>query len=176
MLTKNFYYALSGYVRRIGAKSYTTSGFVDADGVSLGEVDCGSTAKPASVLGPLCMVNTDYYKTGEGVVFGTGTTPPTVNDYEMESPITGSTVISATAPGEAGVYVTIDETCMRISATYDVTNLTDQELALSEVGLFGCYRTSDPLLYDRTVLAEPIVIPAGQTVPVNYAIKFPYGT
>ncbi len=175
MLTKNFYYALSGYIRRVGAKGYTANGFVDADGTALGSVDCGTTTKPASVLGAMSVANTNYYKTGEGVVFGTGTTPPTVHDYEMDSPITGSDVISVTTPGESGVYVTIDDVCMRVSTTYDVTNLTEQELAISEIGLFGLYRTSDPLLYDHTVLDEPIIVPAGQTMPITYEIKFPYG-
>ena len=65
---------------------------------------------------------------------------------------------------------------VRISATHQVTNNTDADIAVSEIGCFGNLSASGkPFLLDHTVLETPVVVPAGKTVTMEYVIKFPYG-
>ena len=65
----------------------------------------------------------------------------------------------------------------RFSAVHQVTNNTDEEIAISEIGCFGSITNGGKvLMLDRTVLKTPVVIPPRETVPLEYVIKFPYGT
>lgn len=176
MLTKNFFRILDGYIRRTGAKSYTVAGLVNYNGSISSDLSVGASTKPQEILGALGTPRADtYYGTAGGVYFGTGTTPAKPDDFRMESPITDSSVLHVDAPGETGVYRSFDGDCYRISASYDVTNTTDHDLAISELGLFGAYSSTQAYLYDHTVLDEPIIIPAGATMPINYAFEFLYG-
>ena len=178
MLTKNTYYLLSAYLRRLTSGSYSTSGMIDANGNDIGAQVVGNSSKPMDMFGMMTVPrNNDMYGTQGGVWFGTGKTPARATDFEMESPITdGSslTIVSHTAD-TTPVTCTVDETCMRITNTYELTNHTDADIVISEVGLFGRCTSTLILLLDRTVLDEPIAIPPGETVPISYEIKFPYG-
>ncbi|MBQ1255643.1 MAG: hypothetical protein IIX91_07630, partial [Clostridia bacterium] len=60
---------------------------------------------------------------------------------------------------------------------HQVTNNTDEEITVSEIGCFGVLANGGKVcMLDRTVLEEPIVIPPKETVSLEYVIKFPYGT
>lgn len=110
-----------------------------------------------------------------GVYFGGGSTPATLNDYCLESPITsGLSVTNPTSPIEEsgnGKYT--------LSASYLVGNTSESDINIWEIGFFGFvgrYKSSTYYKYDtlfeRTVLTEPITIQPGESKIVTYKITF----
>lgn len=178
MLTKNTYYLMSGFLRRMDGGTVITDGMVDVKGNVLSAESVGSLTKPMDMFGAMCYPRSNnLYGTDFGVFFGTGKTPARTTDYQMETPITDGTSLAVISHASAavGIPCTFDTSCMRITNTYELTNNTDADIAISEIGLFGRFTSTKILLLDHTVLDEPIVVLAGQAVPVTYEIKFPYG-
>ena len=108
--------------------------------------------------------NTLYLKVG------TGTTTPTVNDYELA---TVNTDIScgAVVAGVSANYTKI------YTATF--SNPTSSDIVVTEVGLYGkviYWNYGSPeytdCLFDRTVLSTPITIPAGESKTITYELSF----
>lgn len=107
---------------------------------------------------------------GWGVHFGTGTTAPTLDDYTLESMITsGLTIASQTGSR------TITDNKVTITGIYLLSNSGDADVVVGEIGYYGMayYSASNwtCFLLDRTVLDEPITIPAGSTGQVAYTIE-----
>ena len=103
----------------------------------------------------------EYQNSGSGVLFGTGTTPPTYTDNKLSgSPIRGLTV---------SAEVTKENYSNEIVALYTITNNTGNDVTIGEVGL--CYTWA---LLDRTVLENPVTIPAGSIGQITYTITFNY--
>lgn len=109
-----------------------------------------------------------------GVYFGSGSTPANKADNKLESLITsGLTIASPSAFTESndgnGKY--------EFSASYVLTNTSGVEMNIYEVGfvlpIFNASSTYyHPTLVERTVLDEPVTIPAGGTKMVTYKITF----
>jgi hypothetical protein len=60
---------------------------------------------------------------------------------------------------------------------HQLTNKTDEDIYIWEVGLHILFATGGKAyMLEHTVLEEPIVVPAGNTISTEYVIKFPYGT
>ena len=102
-------------------------------------------------------------KSTGGVFFGTGTTPATLEDYKLENPI--ETGLSITNPSK---YTFNDngEGKWTYSASYVLTNTSGAEINIHEIGIVTLPGTSSTSTYavvlmERTVLTEPITIPAG---------------
>lgn len=112
-----------------------------------------------------------------GVAFGTGTTPPTENDYNLESMLTN---ISATKSNPAyRIDPITDNYCMYID--YVISNNTENDITITELGRFGLFRavdtkgsgvtgTKSQALLDRIVLSTPVVIPSGDAGTVRYEL------
>lgn len=109
-----------------------------------------------------------------GVYFGSGITAPKRSDYCLESPIetglaltSGSIVIGYNGDG-------IGEA----SATFSANNTSDADITISEIGYFGKLANGTAssneclVLYERTVLDEPITIAPGVTKLITYKITF----
>lgn len=96
-----------------------------------------------------------------GVYFGTGTTPATLADIKMGSPIeSGLTITNPTR------YVFSDNGTGKwtYSASYVLTNTTAEDLHIYEIGIvtpIGANSQYFPTLMEHTVLTEPITVPAG---------------
>ena len=177
MLTKNFYEYLGAFFRRTGADVEYRAQLTKFDGEKISHNISMSSALPFSLLGsmvhPKCVpIGSEQY--WYGTWFGTGTKPATPDDYTLESPITDGSLSFYNA---SSVSTVSNEDHFLMSVTYDITNTSQEAIALSEFGGFSINLSKGiwQCLLDHTVLENPIVIPAGQTVPVNYAIKFPYG-
>jgi hypothetical protein len=116
------------------------------------------------VSGNFFFNNTYYNDVGFYISVGTGTTPPTRDDYKLEMKI---------AEGVASVSVTEDAGIITLTAGFTWT--TDQ--TITEIGLEWLvnFSTSSPyacrVLCDRTVLDPPITVPAGTTLTVVYRFK-----
>lgn len=163
MLTTNFYAGMAAWITRSYKQGKNRDGeMTHIQAGTLG--DSGSGIKQ-SMLNPSLLYRTVCY----GVFFGSGTTPPTVNDYSLESFI--DTGLTITEPSAVSDNTTDDY--WEMSVTYGIYASSD--LTISEVGLFVTNNKSvdiaNSVMIDRTVLENPIVIPAGQSKQVTYTIR-----
>lgn len=114
------------------------------------------------------------YNTYGGVVFGTGTTPPTKDDYCLSGDLI--TTISCSS----AVDYEFDDTGITFTAIYTITNTGSSDITIGEIGLMcGLYSDSDTnALYksfvERTVLDTPVTITAGGLGQVTYTIRMNY--
>ena len=112
------------------------------------------------------------------VFFGSGTTPPTIDDYRLE----GEIAMNCTCSYVKTSSFAEDGTSCTHEATYTITNNNDEPVTIGEIGIFvcACWRVnyssyiSYPYLYERTVLESPITIPAGGVGQVTYSITENY--
>lgn len=107
----------------------------------------------------------------EAYMIGSGTTPPTENDYNLETPITSG--FSCSAP-TCGTYYDENEGKAYRDLTYTITNTGETDLNINEIGYFmtaGSYSntkfgtTSNGYIYymaARSVLANTLVVPVGE--------------
>ena len=167
MLTKNFY----SYMR--AALQKQAADFTLIDGTTKTTV-LQSETTPFSIMNVWSSEEESW-----GVSFGTGTTPAETSNYCLES-ILGSTQISVAAPN--AVSFSRVDTYEEYSVTFGVTNKTAENITISEVGLTaspyiktGSNRIYTYALADRTVLDNPVTIPAGQSKQITYTIRFNYG-
>lgn len=106
---------------------------------------------------------------GQGIAFGSDTTPPTINDIKLLNPIT-----SGLSYGTAMV----DYTSVPGVATWSqtVTNTSDSNITINEVGLFTQDNTENfqyycSILFTRSVV-EPIVLEPNDTKVILVKIDF----
>lgn len=97
------------------------------------------------------------------IAVGSGNTAPTVNDYTLESEITGLKNI--------GNFVNNGVNGLTISAT--ITNATNSDVTIKEYGLYG-YQSADSkwTMLTRTVLDSPITLEAGEIATITININF----
>lgn len=103
---------------------------------------------------------------GTGIGFGSGTTPPTIDDYKLESAISkGLSFSFVQSYGNPCTWI------------ITITNTSDKEITIAELGMFtsiySSYNNNSAIsvLVDRTVLDTPVTIPSGGIGKIEYAIK-----
>lgn len=117
-----------------------------------------------------------------GIAIGSGDTAPTENDYTLENMIT---TLSATIGNEENVF---DETTHKYFARVDLTvsNNTGSDVTIKEIGRFiSMYTASEQyatvstgstspksIMVDRTVLENPVTIPANNAGIVRYEFYY----
>lgn len=115
-----------------------------------------------------------------GVAIGSGTTPPTENDYTLESQITGFT---ASTPSKTLI---VADNKYKIRYDYSIQNDTGSTIVINEIGLFrntaysatkGGNAVGYPgglrsIMIDRIVLGTPITIPSGQAGTLRYEFSY----
>lgn len=105
---------------------------------------------------------------GAGIIIGSGTTPPTVDDYALENQITegfGSVTsfpLLAEQVYKSGGIVS----CCSITNTSDTDDIT-----INEIGYIRGCGGSWTILYDRIVLDEPITIAPNETRTIEYRLN-----
>lgn len=143
----------------------------------------GTTSSPSTLH--ISFVGTSYQpsmsqvattKTSCGIVFGTGNTPVTIDDYKLSGEqITG---IAATC----AVEVASDDDGITATSVCSITNNNSEAITVSECGLMtkshsGSSNYEDHfVLVERTVLDTPVTIPAGGVGQVTYTIRMNYPT
>ena len=162
MLTKNFYSYMRAALQKTSATFTLWSGSTNA--VSYAS---SNSIVPFEALKTWANTASSY-----GVSFGTGTTPAAASDYCLES-ILGSTQISVSVP--SAVSYSRGDTFDEYSVSFGVTNITDEAITISEVGLIATPSSSNYVLVDRTLLDVPVTIPAHETKHIAYTIRFNYG-
>lgn len=109
-----------------------------------------------------------------GVVFGTGNTPATLDDYKLSGDVI--TTLSGTCAISRGV----DAEGAYITARYTLNNNGDSDVTVSEIAactFFWPDKTKTLFtILDRTVLDTPVTIPADGVGKVEYTIRLTYPT
>lgn len=118
-----------------------------------------------------------------GVYVGSGSTPATESDWELETPILGNKL---TGSFTTSYSVNSDKNVMYVNYDYVLTNLTQEDITIREIGRTTLVATNPtkgeavqtgttykkPVLVDRTVLETPVVIPAGEAATVRYQFVY----
>jgi hypothetical protein len=104
-----------------------------------------------------------------GTIIGTGTTPPALDDYCLSGTmITAFTSSSNISKGS-------DEQGDYLEALHTITNTGSEPFTIGEIGLVGrssnATNASSRFLFERTVLDEPVTIPAGGVGQVTHKIR-----
>lgn len=108
---------------------------------------------------------------GTGVVIGSGSTPPTTNDYCMENQIT-------TVTGTVGLTKSIgdNQDYASITALLTITNTGSEDITINEIGLQIKTTGNWTYLVERTVLDAPVTIASGGVGQITYSIRMNYPT
>ena len=102
---------------------------------------------------------------GKSLLIGSGTTPPTIDDYKLENQIT--TGFSASITGSNSIDAIYSSGQFTITLT--IVNTQTEDLVISELGYF----VQGIFLYDRIVLDTPITIAPGGTKTIEYRLNMP---
>lgn len=112
---------------------------------------------------------------GGSLLLGDGTTAPTKNDYALEHALENSlavSIISKSNPIISTAQVYSDVPSL-LYVTALVTNETEEDVTISEIGMITSITSSDTskILLTRTVLTEPITMESGKTYQITVAIN-----
>lgn len=108
-------------------------------------------------------------KNSAGIVFGSGVTPPTANDYCLENMIT-------TISGSGSRVFSDNDDSVTVTYTYTLSNTGSSDVTISEVGIQISVTNTGYVLVKRTLLDSPITILAGGVGQVTYTISMNYPT
>ena len=158
MFLKNYYTAIRTLFT--GLQIYCT--YTNGNGSNLSPTDAPSVLRICDALSAV-----SNSTSGSAVVVGSGTTPPSVTDYKLESQIT-------TVSGNASYQrVTVGATdTFTVVAT--ITNTGTESITISEVGLQIKATNNKNYMIERTLLESPITIAPGGVGQVTYTICVNY--
>lgn len=112
--------------------------------------------------------------TGIGIVFGDGTTEPTIDDHKLS----GNIITNISKIGDSYSYkVTSDGyVCTK---TVIIKNTGTESITVGEVGWISLVNSGNSTafyaLLDRTLLDSPVVIPAGKSAQIDYSVCLNFG-
>ena len=120
----------------------------------------------------IAILNTNIVSTA--IKFGSGTTPATEDDYNLETEISGIT-------GTSTETIKNDNGSIKREFLLTLTNGNDSSVTINEIGLFSSMNgytsatsTSSPsskdIMIERTVFETPVVIEAGGNAVIKYSI------
>lgn len=174
MLNNNFYKAVAGAL--CGNTKQNMKEMVKTDGTVTNDLS-SSYAVPNN-MNPFSYMNNVYSANasqlagtnGGGIIIGTGTTPPTVNDYKLENQITSGFGSTTSFPNnDSAVY-----NAKGIVSCCTITNSSQtDDLVINEIGYIKGRAGYWNILYDRIVLDTPITIAPGVTKTIEYRLNMP---
>ena len=175
MFTLNYYKGILKVHNPAGVTKYTGLGGTEvthggySDWMNLGGAITATTARQAYIKN----LQTTFGGNG-GVVLGTGTKAPTLEDYKLWGELIAGYTYSSS------VENVVDETGQSITATYTITNNNDMAFTIGEVGVIASFTknatSSEKALLERTVLDEPLTIQPGSVGVLPYTIRIAYPT
>jgi len=125
---------------------------------------------------PLFKLTADEGDTRNGIIFGSGTTPPSIDDYDLEAPIPHGTEAGELYYNASGLVYDIKSDRGVIHAYRTASNQSGEDVTVSEIGLAFIWRRSDgnyyPVLVLRDVLDEALVVPHTYTIEGRYIFEF----
>ena len=172
MFTRNYYNAM---LRQATSKQipYVTMSGTNSSSFDVNHLQFNS----GTYYNRPCMSNlvASYTANLGGVCFGTGRTAPTLDDYSL------SGALITTIAASAAVECICDDDGCTLTALYTITNSGSNAITVNEVALvtnteYQYYYEQSKVMLERTVLDEPLTIPAGGVGQVTYTIRMNYPT
>lgn len=120
-----------------------------------------------------CLSYSSYSLTNSGIYVGSGTTSPSIGDYAPEQMFssTDCTISASNVPS-------IEVTDSYIEWIKVFTVFAKKNITVSEIGIIGSpfsnANTTSTILIERTVLDNPVYIPANASKTIEYRIRFNY--
>lgn len=112
--------------------------------------------------------------TATGVYFGSGTTPPTKDDYTLEVPITAGLI--ATGLQQRALLAYDGNGKATAEGSYILKNTSEETITVNEIGYFANGHSNGTssylILHERSVLDTPCVLEPGEAKMVTYRITF----
>lgn len=114
--------------------------------------------------------------TSSGIWIGSGTTSPTAEDYTLEARITSG--VSGSCSISDDFFDNDGNPILKMVVT--LSNNGSADITVSEIGFFqqlnaatsiSSSGTAQVFMIDRTILNEPVTIPAGESVAITYTLK-----
>ena len=119
------------------------------------------------------ITNVLSYFSNATIVVGTGTTPASVDDYDLANQLTDGITISVVSKTNTSVdrAYSSDEPLMFVNCL--ITNETENDISITEIGITIAQSSSTSLTYllTRTVLTQPLVLEAGKTYQLRVDIN-----
>lgn len=182
MLTQNYYNLIANMIGSAGYEyGSSTIGadarnpgliWIDVFGVPHSEGYCFGGSFPHEVNASLRLDNTNINY--PGIVIGTDGTTPTIRDIQLGSMITSGVSMSLASAKHGCDAPGIPYVEYKIS----VTNTGSDPITIREIGYRQkmCYENSSSsrtylILLDRTTLAEPLTIQAGDSGIIDYKLQ-----
>ena len=168
--------AVSNYIGGLSLTVKTVSGgsVTEPTGDLGSSIQLFATVTADNYYNPKLRALRTSYDGYAGAIIGTGTTPPTKEDYKLSGD-----VISTFAYTSA-LTITPDDDGFTISTVYTITNTSDSPFTIGEIGLMAGTANSSgaskKYLLERTVLDEPLTIEAGGVGQLTYNIRVNYPT
>ena len=157
MLTNNYYIMLGSY--------YSGNNLTGVD--TAGESASYVARDMAKVSSRINEGNTpDYYEPNAGnfMLLGTGTTPPTIDDYKLDS------FVELTVVNSSQTYLNKKGRILTYTRTF--VNSTSEAITITELGMYiGKPNADKPHLTAREVLSEPVVIQPGESKAFTFTLK-----
>lgn len=171
MLTKNYYKVLEGCFAYNPIKtSFVGRGGTPYEVYTYSSDDVIKRVRHAIGFNKMDTLSQDLSSVTSGIVLGTGTAEPTLEDYYLS----GDMVTGVTA----AISVSFEDVGGAIlkSAVLRVTNGGAEPITIGEVAYFHYMgQGSDPVvMLDRTVLEVPITIAPAGIGQVTYTIRMNY--
>jgi len=113
----------------------------------------------------------------KGIMVGTGTTAPTIDDYQLGTRITHGTAAGQLQHGGVAFGLPAsDPTTSQFTITRDFANASGGSITVNEIGLYVRASAVDYgggygdryFMVIRDVIAGGLAVPNGQTLTVNY--------
>lgn len=112
------------------------------------------------------ILTSDTTTEGVFIAYGNGTTIATSNDYNLESEISGLTLLGNSLSITDNGYIT----------TSSIKNTSNEDIIVKELGIFETsksqYGDRSTFMLTRNVLETPITIKAGETKTFTITINF----
>lgn len=180
MFTRNFQILLAGlfnpnttgyYVAPTNTQGKIMGGYASVWPIPIGSVP---TMSASSLISSEVESVTNSNKDGVHILVGTGTTPPTKEDYKLEAQ---STALIPQSKQAYSATTKAGSTTAIITETF--ANFSDATVTVSEVGLYYVGYGSSPVTWQtgicliaREVLAEPIVMNPGALHTCQMTLDF----
>lgn len=134
----------------------------------------------------ISFINSAINSATYGIAVGSGDTAATENDYTLESPFTSGITGSISPAGTCALRYNSDTDSYSYYIDITVTNMGSESITIREIGKYGNHYYSDTkgtnaasnsaktaVLFDRTVLENPVTIAAGEAAVIRYEFVIP---
>lgn len=178
MITKWYKATIASIMCAVGTTSDSISSFAAKSILGTTYYIINTASNNISDLALFCSSTLQTNTSSAGFRVGTGTTPPTENDYSLEAQITSGITGVVTRVYEAKS----DYSGWVIKATLLITNAGAEPITITEIGAFDYIRANTAqnatgqgnqrlFMVDRSLLAVPITIPAGESGAIEYSVE-----